>query len=295
MSEDYTIEEGRWGKILVARSGWDNRFFETISSQDIRELELNYAKGFVGKDLSFLQHLPFLRVLLLTHRTIEDISPIHHLRNLIVLEVNTYCRTQIDFSRFTLLEECVLEWRPKATSLFNCTMLRKLFLNSYTGKSTDSFAALVNLEYLGLANASVVDLKGLSTLRALRFLGLYNPKKLESLIGIEPLSSLEHLEVNGCKRMRSIEPVAELTQLKNLHFCDDGHIESLRPIANLNKLEEVLFYGSTNILDGDLSPLIDLPHLRKVSFEERLHYSLSRSEIQERAQGYDRLDDQNAL
>jgi hypothetical protein len=40
-----------------------------------------------------------------------------------------------------------------------------------------------------------------------------------------------------------------------------------------------LFYESTNVLDGDLSPLKDLPKLKHVAFMERPHYSLTREEL----------------
>lgn len=283
MAENYTVEQGRSGQILVVRSAWNDALITLMRQHDIRELELNYAKGFIGKDLSFLERLTDLVVLLLTHRTIDDISAIHHLQQLRVLEVNTYCKSAIDFERFPVLEECSFEWRDRAASVFSSATLRKLFISSYSGQDADKFAHLSNLRSLGLANAGMRSLQGLGALRSLKFLGLYGLRKLESLTGIEPLTSLEHLEVNGCKNVRDIAPVAALKNLKRLHLCDDGHIQSLLPVSELRDLEEMLFYGSTHVVDGDLLPVAHLPRLKKVWFQDRLHYSRSRAELQELA------------
>lgn len=266
--------------MLVARSAWSDAMAAAVREHGLLEVELNYAKGFAGKDLSFLKDLPGLRVLLLTHRTVDDVSPIHHLRELRVLELNTYCKTEIDFTRFPALEECALEWRPGAASLFSAAGLTKLFVNSYTGRRADKFARLAALRSLSIANSALRSLDGLGELTRLTFLGLYNLKKLESLAGIERLASLEHLEVNGCRNIESLGPVTPLSNLRRLHFCDDGHIQSLRPLGGLTNLEEVLFYESTHIVDGDLSPLAGLPKLRKVWFQDRQHYSQGRSELQ---------------
>jgi hypothetical protein len=280
MAEAFTIEKGKRGLMLVARSAWSDAMASAVRERGLLELELNYAKGFVGKDLSFLKDLTGLQVLLLTHRTIEDVSPVQHLRELRVLELNTYCKTAIDFTRFPALEECALEWRAGAASLFSAAALTKLFVNGYTGQRADKFARLSALRSLALANSALRALDGLGELPRLNFLGLYNLKKLKSLDGVERLTSLEHLEVNGCRNVESLDPLASLSNLRRLHFCDDGHIQSLRPLSGLKNLEEVLFYESTHILDGDLSPLAGLPKLRKVWFEDRNHYSEGRGELQ---------------
>lgn len=106
---------------------------------------------------------------------------------------------------------------------------------------------------------------------------LYNLKKLRSLSGIENLVGLEELEVNGCTSVVSIKEIGNLVNLKKLQLCDDGNIDSLTPLEGLNKLQTVLFYGSTNIIDGDLSPLVRLDNLMKVEFQDRKHYSPSKA------------------
>src|SRR5690348_16386240 len=104
-------------------------------------------------------------------------------------------------------------------------------------------------------------------------LRLANLKRLTSLAGIEGLKRLEELDIHTCRSITSIEEVGFLPQLRKLYLNDDGEIESLKPLERLHCLREVLFYESTNILDGDLTPLVHQKNLLRVSFQNRRHYS----------------------
>lgn len=76
-----------------------------------------------------------LQLINILHMKISSVDPIHLLRELRALEVTTYCKTEIGFSAFPRLEQCVMEWRRKAASLFDCTTLKKcFFVNRYDGK-----------------------------------------------------------------------------------------------------------------------------------------------------------------
>ena len=140
-------------------------------------------------------------------------------------------------------------------------------------------ARLVNLESLQILNAPVKDLHGLRLLAKLRSLRLAGLTRLASLSGIDGLASLEELEVHTCRKIRSIDEIGWLSRLKKLHLNNDGAIDSLKPLAGLAQLESVLFYESTDIVDGDLSPLLQLKKLKRVSFQNRRHYSHRREDF----------------
>ena len=245
----------------------------------IVDLELNVAKGWRGRDLSFLAKLPQLESFTIIDLKIPSVSPIHFLCKLRRLDVQTYCQTEIRFSIFPALEECALEWRPQAISLFERTTLKKLFVNRYDGRDVVPFGHLANLESLAILNAPVEHLDGLNSLKRLRSLRLANLKRLTSLAGIEGLGDLEELEIHTCRGIGSIEEVGFLSRLQKLQLNNDGDIESLKPLERLNELMWVGFYESTNILDGDLSPLIRQKNLTRVSFKNRRHYSHRREEF----------------
>ena len=277
----FSIEDGRYGPQLVLQSSWSDEVARYMEEHGIRELYLNEEKGFRDKDVGFLSQVPDLEVLWIVHHTIQDISPIHVLHGLRSLKANTYCKTGIDFTQFPQLEHCYLEWRPQARSLFQCVTLQDLWINRYQGKDTDPFAALTNLVSLSLANAPVQSLAGLARLTQLRFLGLYRLLKLPSLHGIEKLERLEALEMNACRAVSSVEEIRGLRNLRRLQLIDMGPIQSLKVLEHLPALEEVLFYQSTDILDGDLSPVRNLPNLKKVSFQNRRHYTHRREEFEQ--------------
>ena len=58
-----------------------------------------------------------------------------------------------------------------------------------------------------------------------------------------------------------------------------GNIESIKGIEELKELSIFLFYESTNIIDGDISPVFKLANLSKISYQNRKHYSHKREEF----------------
>lgn len=273
------LQNGEYGRRAVITSSWRSGMSRSLGAHDVLELELNYAKGWRGNDLSFLKELPRLRAFtIIDHFELPDLEPVHHLHELRALDVQTYDKTPIRFSEFPHLADCGLEWRPKCESLFSRTTLKKLFLNSYKKKDTDAFSHLTQLEWLAVLNAPVQNLRGLSSLKHLKYLRLANLRQLASLAGIEQLTALEELNIDTCRRIGSIDQVRSLSILRRLHFGNSGKIESLKPLEKLSRLEWVSFAESTNIEDGDLSPLTQ-KNLSRVSFQNRRHYSHRREDF----------------
>ena len=63
-----------------------------------KELELNRAKGWKRTSLNFLNDLSHLKSLTIIDFNITEIQPIHSLESLQYLDINTYCKSPIDFS-----------------------------------------------------------------------------------------------------------------------------------------------------------------------------------------------------
>ena len=273
------LENGEYGSKAIVTGAWSSDMVNFILTNNVVELELNDGLGWQGDDISFLKDLPQLLAFEIVDLKIKNISPVHFLHCLRELKITTYCKTEIRFSEFPLLVSCAIEWRPKAISLFNCTQLRKLFLNRYDGKDLSLFTNLINLESFAVLGSQIQSLHGIRSLQKITYLRLANLKKLSSLSEIECLSEIEDLDINTCVRIKSIEEIANLKNLRNLALNNIGDLDSLQPLKNLNKLESILFYESTNIVDGDLSCLLDKKNLTKVSFQNRKHYSHKRELI----------------
>lgn len=279
MATNFSIEDGIYGQRAVLKSEWEKGTEQILLQNGVVELELNDAKGWHGSDISFVKFLPDLRAFSIIDLKIPSVDPVHFLQRLRKIEIITYCKTKIDFSAFPLLEECAIEWRNGVLSLFSCKTIRVLFINRYNEKNTSNFSKLIDLENLTILNSSIISLEGLSSLNRLRVLRIGNLKNLTSLSGIEKLKHLEELEIQKCKKITEIKELAGLPRLRSVSMNDSGAIESIRPLAKIKTLETVLFYGSTNILDGDLSPLKRLKRLSNVSYQNRRHYSHRREEF----------------
>lgn len=270
---------GTYGRRALLRGDWDDRMADFLKAFDVVEIELNMAKGWYGTNLSFFSKLPWLLSVEILDMRLQDVAPVHELHKLKELEITTYCKTPMDYSCFPELERCGLEWRPRSESVFDCTTLKKLFINRYKGKDTDCFSRLVNLEDLTLLNAPIRNLLGLKSLVKLQRIRIGLLRQLGSLTGIEQLVNLRELDINTCRRFRSLAPIESLMRLEKLFFSNCGEIESLRPLSKLTNLNWIGFCESTNILDGDLLPLMNLPNLERLSLKNRRHYSHKRQEF----------------
>ena len=279
MTSTVQFDSSPYGVRAVLTGTWTTHLRTLLLDRQVSDLELNDSKGWRGADLGFLRDLPHLRALKIIDLRITSIEPIHELHELRAREVITYCNSEIRFSEFPLLRDCSLEWRPRAGSLFGCTTLHSLFLNRFDESDTHRFARLLGLESLALMNSSANDLRGLGALRNLRKLRLAGMTRLRSLAGLEGANTLEELMIEKCRGLRSIAEIGQLRALRHFGLIDCGRIESLKPLVSLGNLESVLFYESTNIEDGDLSPLLDKRRLVRVSFMNRPHYSHRREDF----------------
>lgn len=273
MAKRWAVEPGDYGRRLVMHGPWSPAARKAIEQEQIKELELNYAKGWQGDDYSFLSELEQLAALDITDWNAEDVSSVNQLGQLRYLKIFTYCKTELRFEGLPLLENCRLEWRSKARSLFQHRGLKKLFLSKYTGKDLTAFSGMKGLASLALAAPKIESLDGAQALKGLTFFGVYKTRSLASLEGIEALGNLRQLEVNDCPRIEDLSPLAGLRQLRELQLCNDGRVASLSPLRGLKQLADFLFCESTDVADGDLSVLKELPKLSRAVFMDRPHYS----------------------
>jgi len=279
MSANFLLEHGSFGTRAVLTAPWSDSFIAPLREKRILELELNEAKGWRGSDIEFVANFPELEVFEILDFKIPSVKPVNLLGKLRKLKVYTYCNTELLFSKFPLLEECLIEWREGAKSLFDAVWLRELFVNRYKGQDLRSFNKLINLTSLMMLGAPITSLAGIESLKKLTKLRLGDLRRLQSLRGIERLTALQSLRVIACRKIGRIDEVASLINLRDLSLNNNGPIASLKPLDSIGKLESVMFYDSTNILDGDLSPLTRQEHLSNVSFQNRRHYSHRREDF----------------
>jgi hypothetical protein len=192
---------------------------------------------------------------------------------------------------FVALEELKLKNCLPAESLSplaELTELRSLVADAGGGWLT--LAACTRLEDVAAFRPRLKDLRGLRAWKRLRSL-VISMGPLRTIAGIEAFERLESLRLSALKiddlapltglealsvldlaylpRVTDIGPLASLPSLRRLLV--DGkpasparaRIASLRPLGHAEHLEE-LCLRYVAVEDGDLSPLIGLPSLRKV-------------------------------
>lgn len=273
------LTKGIFGNKAILKSEWQISFENYFNENNIKELELNSSFGWSGQSLDFLKKIPSLKSLSIIDFQINDISEIHCQTKLKEINISTYCKTKIDFEKFPELENCFFEWREGSESIFNQLNLKKLHINNFNSKEINLISNLTSLNELTISNSNIEDINQIFNLRGLRSLTFANLKKVTSIKGIQNLDRLEILEIENCKRIEEIEDIFELKKLISLHLLNMGNLKSISGISGLSLLINFIFYESTNILDGDLSELLKLNNLEKVSFQNRKHYSLTNEYI----------------
>ncbi len=277
--KNFIIENGKYGKKLVLCSTLTEHTVEYCMKKEIRELELNWAKGFKAENLSFLENLTELQAFTICDYTINDISQIERLKNLRELQISTYCKTPINFNNFPKLETLSLFWRKGVSGLENLKNLKRLFLYKYNPacKDLSELSSLKNLEYLSLKIPSIQSVGGVEKLSGLKFLGIYGGTKLQNIDRLAELESLQTLEIDTCRKINDITVIGKLAGLQTLSISNCDDIESLKPISKLANLTELRFIESTNIKDGDIKIVNGLPKLKTIMFQDRKHYNLKRT------------------
>jgi hypothetical protein len=178
--------------------------------------------------------------------------------------------------------------------------LRALAVDDRPG--LDSVAGLSGLVSLTVTRFKRTDLRFIGDQPALEFLRLEGRHGRVSLDGVQGCPSLTELAVYELS-VEALEPLAALHQLRelyitpepktppergwNLEFVDGlprlewlklgAPVQSLAPLGKAKRLVSV---GLGSVLDGDLTPLLDLPPSVTVVVDDAPHHSHSARAIE---------------
>ncbi|KAA3614457.1 MAG: hypothetical protein DWQ01_01780 [Planctomycetota bacterium] len=273
MHKEPILEDGNWGPRLLMRGTWTPSLGEQIDLASVRELIVDWNRGWRGRDLWFLQEFPDLEALRLRIPSLEDPSVLYTLEKLRSLHLATFCNSEIHFEKWPHLQECRLDWMPCAASILQQGELQALRVDHFPGRDLSSMTSLRKLQRLQFHQPRLRSLAGAGVFAELEHLKILDGHRLRSLDGLQSLTRLQRLDINRCPRLKDLQALAELTSLQVLHLTDNGKIPSLQPLATLRELRELRFYDSTEVVDGDLRPLLALTKLEKLAFKPRDHYT----------------------
>jgi len=276
----YRLESESDGVTLVVVGPWSDEMARQMESGRVDGLDLNYAKGFKDTDLAFVRGWPIKRLSILA-RTVADLSAVRRLgATLESLSVQSAPSATVDVSAFPLLRSLAAEWVQVRSSVAEGTRLQDLMLRSYNEADLTALRWNTGLRRLRFKERPRLrSLAGVESLRSLEHLAVY----LAPLNDLEALrdvaSPLSELHVESCP-VGDLEPLAGLRVLRLLNASECGDVRSLGPLRELRNLEVVWMFGTTKVLDNDLSALAGLPQLRELRMRSRQTYRPSVEEIQ---------------
>jgi len=146
-------------------------------------------------------------------------------------------------------------------------------------KNFEDFPANGSVKYLELTLANMTSFKGVSVLGKVKRIELHYCLKLESDTGLSEVSdSLEWLHINQSKKFYLDEELVGLSELKVLCLNNCAPLPDLEFLDRFPRLVDFRFVG-TNVLSGDLSPIIRHPTLCSVGFLNKRHYNMRDVEL----------------
>ncbi|TFF40800.1 hypothetical protein [Mucilaginibacter psychrotolerans] len=172
-----------------------------------------------------------------------------------------------------------LKEKPKIDESFTRVEYAILWYLRHKESAFDNLPGSDKLSYLELNSANLKDLQGVGKFVNLKRLELRHCLKLETDLGLSELSaSLQYLYIGQSKKFTFTDELLCLKGLRVLCLNACGPIENLSFLKHFPNLIDFRFVD-TNILDGDLTPLIEHPTIRSVGFLNKRHYNLKDDKV----------------
>lgn len=145
--------------------------------------------------------------------------------------------------------------------------------------SFDNLPESDRLLYLELNWANIKNFEGIEKFKNLKRLELHSCLKLENDKGLGQLKdNLEFLHINLSKKFKFTDELLKLKKLKVLCLNACGSLDNLDFLKNFPNVIDFRFVN-TNVLDGNLKPILEHPTIRTVGFLNKKHYNYKDDKI----------------
>lgn len=178
------------------------------------------------------------------------------------------CHPVINLSDYPFLERLSLTWKPNVFEHIASSGITELDMWGYDEKNIFSIKDFHCLKKLSLYQSNFESLDGIENFKNLEELNLFLNKKLIDTSSLS-ITSLKKITIENSKKISDFSFLEKCTNLEEIKIHESSPIQSLSFAYKLNKLKSLRFVGTT-IVDGDMSPLLDLEDFY---FENRKHYS----------------------
>lgn len=213
-----------------------------------------------------------------------DLAPLQqHAGELRAYYCNDDLNPLVDCERFLSLESLGQSWTPGIRFAPAYPCLSRLSLTGAAPATEDlGFLRMApQLRELNLFRSRVRSLDGLRYCRHLAALSLVQPRGLRDLTSLDTCSELAALTLESARHVEGlVDQLKHLGMLKKLVVTAAAPLPSLGFLRNLDRLDWFDF-SNTDVLDGDLQPLIEHPVLDFILFTAKKHFSHTAAQVKE--------------
>jgi|GEM_PF-3762415 len=259
------IEHLEEGLNYVKSSHYDHLFLDRHAS----------GKSKVEINLGFLSNFSHLKSFgigfLLAKKT--NINPLYKLTHL--EELHTIKGFLIDLSYFTKLKAIF------ANNLVDEILDCKNYLpikNLYFHPNTPDLHYLhrfKNLEYIRILTSKIESLDGIEHLPKLKELIIRAAPKLQNIKAASTNKNLDSLLIEGAKNL------TDYSVLEGNDSIQELNVDTLPTVSFTRKMKKLKHLSSSNIIDGNLQPLLDSETLESIYiYPQKKHYSHKISEVE---------------
>jgi hypothetical protein len=281
---NFDLVKSESGTDLVVTGDWSPAAAKALSIGTADGLVLNYAKGYRERTLDFLEDWPISRIRILA-RTITDLTPVYRMAaTLESVSVITAPKATLDLTRLPKLTHLEADWEQVEFSIESAIQLRELYPTSYNPRDLTPLSRNQQLLVISMKERPYVEsLAGLDAFPLLERLGIYSARGLSDLSDLAAASAPRHLrelQLASDHGITRLDEIGTATSLEYLNISELGEIESLAPLGGLKRLNTFYAYGSTRVMDADLTPLMKLPLLEDLRIMNRRGYTPSVAEVE---------------
>lgn len=239
-------------------------------------------------DISWLPQCPSLKdlVIIPSEQAVGnfDFSPLYEMPEIRSLE----CRTQygewdqflneIDYSRVPGLVNLVVEVNQGTKNFQNVETLKQLYTTRYRSPSRDvtQLFSSKELTCLSLFMSNIQSINGVEKAPGLQCLELSYNRSLNDISALGKIKdTCRVLYIENCAKITDFTVLEEMENLEYLWLTGSNSLPDLRFLKKMKKLKT--FILDMNVLDGDLTPCLDIPYV--TCGRDRRHYNLKDSAL----------------
>lgn len=185
---------------------------------------------------------------------------------------------EIDYAQIVGLEDLSLSVNKGTINYNKIADLKSLSIGGFKGEKgdlTDLFCSRI-LDTLELRECKEYSLDGLEISERLQCLYISYNKFLKDISSLGRVKdTLTALRIQNCPRIEDFSVLNELENLELLEIWGSNSLNDLKFLKNMKNLKTFIF--NVNILDGDLSPCLDLLYV--YCDKSKKHYNLKDKDL----------------